>query len=695
MRFTALKIVNLRAVRYFEVSDLSDFIVIAGPNGCGKSCLFDAIRLLKSAYGGNEYEQWFGEFNINLNQADQVLRMFRDRTQPVELSATLRFSDQERAYVREHASDLLWPLAWERISNQRVDYASFSRGSIGPRQEHHRQPAEELVLRMIPELTKAIAESPSFDISLKIMPDGRMIAMPCLPAAVVFPTDVPQHLGIIEYHSASRTYIREQVGGVNLDPTSFESQRRQHRLYNWQAKYQNVKTELVTGYLRGLIAEKAGVDQAGTDLNETLKELFHTFFPDKEYVGITPRPDGLVEFPVRLPEGETHDIDELSSGEKEILYGYLRLRNSTPRHSVVLLDEPELHLNPGLLEGFADFYYRHLGVAQGNQLWLVTHSDTLLRQAIGNANYGVYHMQTANTASGNQATEVLLENDVERAVVDLVGDLAAYRPHAKVVILEGSTKDGFDELFIRRMFPDFAKRVNLVSAESKRRVTDLYEALNESATQAGFRNRFFAIVDKDAEGFREAPEVHTTASTWDVYHIENYLLHPTSIRAAAESTAGGEQFENDDAVLAALRSAATAIVDRLVLQEIQAEANDDLVNAIEVRAAPDSTDIPKDLLPSVEGSMKRVEERGAIYTKRHLEERVSELRSEFEQHLATDEWMKRFPGREILRRFVNEHASCNYETFRNVIMDKMVLSDYRPPSMEAQLQQVLEAVDGA
>jgi AAA domain, putative AbiEii toxin, Type IV TA system len=656
-----------------------------------KSCLFDGIRLLKSAYGGNEYEQWFGEFNINLNHTDQVHRMFRDRTQPVELSATLQFSESERSYIKEHAADLLWPFAWQRITNRRVDFATFSRASVGPREENFLKPANELVSQLLPQLLHAIERSDSFRISLVVTPDGQMNAEPCLPVEVVFPTDIPRHLGLIEYHSASRAYSREQIGGINLDPTSFESERRQHRLYNWQAKYRNVKTELVTGYLRSLIAEKAGEERAETDLNETLKELFRTFFPDKEYLGITPQRDGHVEFPVRLPEGETHDIDELSSGEKEILYGYLRLRNSTPRHSVVLLDEPELHLNPGLLEGFADFYYRHLGVAQKNQLWLVTHSDTLLRQAIGNANYGVYHMQTANTASGNQASEVLREDDVERAVMDLVGDLAAYRPHAKVVILEGTTKDGFDELFIRRMFPDFAKQVNLVSAESKKRVMDLYGALNESATQAGMRNRFFAIVDKDAEGFREQSEEHATAATWDVYHIENYLLHVPSVREAATSAAGDDPFDSDQAVLKALHAAATEIVDRLVLQEIQSEINDELVSSIRVRAAPDSEDIPADLLPSVESSLKRIEEHGAVYTAEYFQNRVAELRAEFQADLASDAWLQRFPGREILKRFAAVHLPCDYITFRNVIMDKMVLSDYRPESMDRILKEILEA----
>lgn len=691
MRFRSLRVSNLRAIRLFEASDLDDFIVIAGPNGCGKSCIFDAIRLLKSAYGGTEYQQWFGEFNISLNDADQLRRMFRDPSQPVEISACLHLSESERNYLQENATDLLWPYAWEQIVGEQVDYATFSRVSIGPHQENHRKPVEDRILQLLPELIEAVAETDTFDVSFTITPAGEMTVTPCLPAQIVFQTYLPENLGIIEYHSASRTYSREQIGGVNLDPAAFESERRQHRLFNWQAKYQNVKTELVTGYLQGLIAEQAGANQEGTDLNETLKELFRTFFPDKEYIGITPRSNGRVEFPVRLPDGETHDIDDLSSGEKEILYGYLRLRNSTPRSSVVLLDEPELHLNPGLLEGFSDFYYRHLGAPRDNQLWLVTHSDTLLRRAIGHAHFDVFHMQTATTSTGNQASEVLRENDVERAVVDLVGDLAAYRPHGKVVILEGTTKDGFDEAFIQRMFPDFARRVNLVSAESKKRVADLYEALNTSASQAGISNRFFAIVDRDAEGFREDFDNYAEASTWDVYHIENYLLHPSTIRETVASLSIGNPFDSDESVLGSLKECAGELVDRLVLEEIQGEINDELFSSIEIGASPNTTDIPADLLPSVEASMDRLKEKGDLFTAQHLHDRVDQLREEFDGDLASDRWQRRFPGREILKRFVNKHLSCDYITFRNALTDKMALSDYRPQSMEEVLQHILDA----
>ena len=123
MRFTSLQVRNLRAVRQFEVSDLKDFIVIAGPNGSGKSCIFDAIRLLKSIYGGysaDEHIQWFGEFAINLQDRESLRRMFRDPTSPVEISATIQYSEAEQAFLINHSADLVWPIAWQRVTGQRL-----------------------------------------------------------------------------------------------------------------------------------------------------------------------------------------------------------------------------------------------------------------------------------------------------------------------------------------------------------------------------------------------------------------------------------------------------------------------------------------------------------------------------------------------------------------------------------------------
>jgi len=395
---------------------------------------------------------------------------------------------------------------------------------------------------------------------------------------------------------------------------------------------------------------------------------------------------------VRLSTGEVHDIDELSSGEKEILYGYLKLRNSTPGRSVILLDEPELHLHPSLLQGFADFYYRHLGVAQNNQLWLVTHSDTLLRQAAGNVNYRVYQMVPATAADllDNQAVEILKDDDVERVTIELVGDLASYRPHGKVVILEGHSENGFDVNMVRRLFPEFAQRVNLVSGGNKSRVRDLHTALREAASQAGIRNRFFAIVDKDSAA---AKEIDTGASvfTWDSYHIENHLLDPGSIRRASQTLlTGADQFSSDDEVLYALRECARELVDSLVLERLQADVNRRLISAIKIGGPPNTMAPAKDLLPSIEGSVERVSTVANELTQDDLSQKAEAYRVDLQDALESTERLKVFPGRRVLRRFADKHLSGKIDSlmFSNLVLDKMVERSVKPEPMKAILDQI-------
>ena len=72
-------------------------------------------------------------------------------------------------------------------------------------------------------------------------------------------------------------------------------------------------------------------------LENTLKELFSTFFPGKHFEGATADEFGNIEFPVTVGDTQ-HDMNDLSSGEKEILYGYLKLRRSAWKDSIILID---------------------------------------------------------------------------------------------------------------------------------------------------------------------------------------------------------------------------------------------------------------------------------------------------------------------------------------------------------------------
>jgi hypothetical protein len=92
--------------------------------------------------------------------------------------------------------------------------------SIATQLEQWREPVEQVVSQTLAEL-EVLKTTNAFDISLMIMPDGSISITPCLPATVAFGIDDPEHLGVVEYQSASRSYTRQQLGGINLDSRAF------------------------------------------------------------------------------------------------------------------------------------------------------------------------------------------------------------------------------------------------------------------------------------------------------------------------------------------------------------------------------------------------------------------------------------------------------------------------------------------
>jgi hypothetical protein len=297
---------------------------------------------------------------------------------------------------------------------------------------------------------------------------------------------------------------------------------------------------------------------------------------------------------------------------------------------------------------------------------------------------------TAIDSEQNQAVEVVADTDVERVTIELVGDLASYRPHGKVVILEGLTDQGFDVSVVRRLFPDFARRVNLVSGGSKRRVRDLYATLREAADQAGIKNRFFAIVDRDSEAALE-PELGASDFTWDAYHIENYLLDAGAIRAATSSLLGGsDPFGSDEAVIAELRNCAAGLIDGLVLERLVTDANARFVGSIHIGGRPDTKAPAEEVLPSITAAIERIGDLRDRLTLEELRDQADAHRSTLEEALASEAWLQEFPGRLILRRFATTHLSGRIDAllFSNIVLDKMVERGVEPAAMKTVLDEI-------
>ena len=698
MKIVSLVVENFRAINRVELSDLQDMVVIAGPNGCGKSCILDSIRLFKSVYGGyqpNEWHQWFGEFQINQRNPQQMVSLLRNRSRSSIIQAGIELANEEVNFIRQEIIPMLEALVWKTVVPGLQNW-SRPMSALAAELRAHQPTVNQKVQELLPIVHKQLIQ-PMLYGKLEIHPDGNATTINNVLLELVFSSFYPKRIGVIDYHGAHRNYAREELGGINLNLDQEEERLRTTSLYNYANKYSNIKSEMAADYVKQMLSEKVlgGVTtiERTRPLAEALQELFTIFFPGKKFLGPVPTGDGNLDFSVAVEDGATHDINDLSSGEKEILFGYLRLRNSAPRYSVVLLDEPELHLNPALVRGLPQFYYKHMSLELENQIWLVTHSDAFLREAMGQAGLRVFHMQHA-TVSGeaeNQIHEIQHGEEVESIILEMVGNLAAYRPGAKVVFFEGEDSE-FDLNMVSRLFPTIANEVNLVSGGNRFRVETLHRTLDQSVQAGNIPIKIYSVVDKDSGAEIAPTQEFRRHYSWDVYHIENYLLDPVFISEALKYlNISHNDISSPEKIEQCLAEIAEGQIGKLVSHKVRVEVGKELTNNLNLSSNPLSEDIGADLHRSIVKSIERVDRQ--VKTRIRIEdirERVDKEREVLSRSLSAGDWKKHFKGRDILREFAGQYVhGTKYEHFRNLIISLMFNSGHQPGGMKSILNEIV------
>lgn len=699
MRISSLSISNFRSIRLFKVENLTDAVVVAGPNGCGKSSIFDAIRLLKSSYGQyrtGELQQWFSEFQIDLGRAANTNepianeKMFFDVSKDIEIAAKFEFDDSELEVIRENSLELYKSL---RLSSflQRLNFD----GNVYIANPLSKQADREIVEAEAKALSNELLTSMlgnQYTAKL-VMERNKLPKVESSPLlTLLFSVYRPSEWGVIDYHSPTRSYAREQFNSVQLNLNATVDKGAQHALYQTAQKYTNIKQEMASSYIMELVASAAGQPLAEqSTLQETLKDLFNSFFPGKRFVGVRPKSDGALEFPIELLNGKRHDIDELSSGEKEVLLGYLRLRNSTPKRSILLLDEPEMHLNPRLARSLPRFYEKHLSKALDNQLWMVTHSDAILREAVAEPGYSVCHMQAAIQTDHveNQATQVNVGVEAESAIISLTGDLATYNPRSKVVLLEGENSE-FDLKMISQLFPDFIEVTNPVSMGSSRNVKFAHRILSNASSEGKLGASFFSIVDRDYFGHQSASD--SQIYQWDRYHIENYLLEPRFIREALRAISMDEFSRSEEEVEEDLRDAAAATVEETVRIQVTEKVNSKLMSKISLSYDFGKLSVEDGLIQCIDRSWQGLDSlRGEELSYDQICQLAETTRKRISLSIHGGTWKNELRGRNVLKKFVDgANISIQYEQLRGLVISRMKEARFQPLGMKEILDRISE-----
>lgn len=244
--------------------------------------------------------------------------------------------------------------------------------------------------------------------------------------------------------------------------------------------------------------------------------------PHLRFAGVAKEP-GRPRTPIFDSAGIELAFSSLSGGEREIAFLIGQIDRFQLRRGLLLIDEPELHLNPDLLRTWLAFLRDT--IASG-QVWIATHSLEAVEVAGPSATF-VFERDPGSRLVA--APACLDGRPVLSALSAAVGSPAFAINRLRFVYIEGDRQSRERERFYSVCGEPHVNRFLEGGGcrEVLRRLRDIESLAQESQEQL----HVGGVIDRD---FRSDSEVHDLHRDYPVHvlgchEIENLYLHPSAI----------------------------------------------------------------------------------------------------------------------------------------------------------------------
>ncbi|MEQ1603837.1 MAG: AAA family ATPase [Pyrinomonadaceae bacterium] len=262
---------------------------------------------------------------------------------------------------------------------------------------------------------------------------------------------------------------------------------------------------------------------------EKYQRIFADVLPGKKLLPIEPA--NPREFYYEIEEGNPLPFSSLSSGEKEVVKVLFDVARKNINHSVIIIDEPELHLHPTLT-----FKLVETLKATGNhtnQFILLTHSADLISTYYATGD--VYFVDAEQTGE-NQAHRLSELDSSHGSLVQLIGqNLGLFAVGKKLVFVEGEDSS-IDRLAYHSISTTVAPDLRFVPVGSVGNVS-LLNVREKEIRKSIFGVDIFMVRDRDALTDAQIEDLEKGGRIFCLKrrHIENYFLDSEVLMAVAEA----------------------------------------------------------------------------------------------------------------------------------------------------------------
>ena len=248
------------------------------------------------------------------------------------------------------------------------------------------------------------------------------------------------------------------------------------------------------------------------------KEIFSSILLGKSLLDINPAAPG--EFRYSDQSGQPLLFSSLSSGEQEVIKVLFDVARKDIRHSVIIVDEPELHLHPTLTFKLIETL-KSIG-DHTNQFIFLTHSPDLISTYYSTGD--VYFIDQKDNG-GNQAHRLSDLDHEHKEVASLIGqNLGMFAVGKKLVFVEGE-KSSIDRLSYQKIAQTVDSEIRVLPAGSVLNILALNN-IEEQIRKAIFGIELYMIRDRDGLSDNQVCilEKNGRIKCLKRRHIENYFL---------------------------------------------------------------------------------------------------------------------------------------------------------------------------
>ncbi len=650
MKFKKVSIKNFRKLEDISFDCASNITTIVGPNGIGKSSILDAIRIVKAVLLPSSKDemqqslQFLGVFSPHVGQI-LVETIAGDLTKPVTMDLRIEVSQEEIALLKQDLHNFNILRLQNRIGQNNlasINLIAFLSSPVGSQQLSEVQKETEKFLEEFEKTNIAQIKFQIFQNQANGFNGFHQELISYLFRSPIFSET------LFTVFTADRNF---PTGDTNIQLGQNEiGQQLQSYSIQPQAKFARLKAAIISF----IMINGNNISPIQNDF----KLIFDSLIPGKELAGISleERTGRLSVLIKETGTSRVYDIDFLSSGEKGLLLTLFLLLRTVRERGIIILDEPELHLNPAVCKNIIPFLKKYICDEKKAQIILTTHSAEILADTKESNDCQLLHLIDAKTISP------IYKNDNEEAQEAIKGlgittsDLLFNKG---VVYLEGTT----DDEYIYEVLKGVVDGFKIQSLGGRSIVENEIKVLQEADKRGELKGFHIFVIDFDNKPTSLTSTNNVNVIQWDRYSFENYLLNLTYLYDVVKDDqiknfpSNRGEFNKRVKELAFSQIESICVyntIEKLTPKTISASKPETKSKNIEEisQLFSDKVDLLKNSLSSFNKTFFEQE------FKKDYEQRKAEMELDWEEN-----WKVKCKGKDLLTFVFNEYGIRNYKKF--------------------------------